>query len=267
MRKYPLQMDCEAYPGQTALSHRPRVSLISLRDIVEHEATESPRTDKLISAIRQDRAIRNPLCVLDSPNKKYLLLDGANRLRALKALGATFACAQIVTDQEIVLDSWEHLIEENGFAAALSDRPEWVWEPLSNNHFQLEAIRQGGTLFGALRSGDTSWHDVREFLSACARYSPIERQLRGMRATPETGTVLVRFPSFNIGDVVLAGERGYLFPSGVTRFLIRDRVLNLMVPLDFLLSKTMDPVRWRGFVNCRLNRARSYQESVLLIED
>ena len=102
--------------------------LIDLGCLILHEAHDEDRLVSLRERIEAEREQRNPVIV--SPHEdRYLVLDGAHRVRALGELGSRFALVQVVEPPEKA-EGWGHLLDGVGRAELdniegieVSDRP------------------------------------------------------------------------------------------------------------------------------------------------
>src|SRR3972149_4501687 len=90
----------------------PRLQLVPAEAILFHEKPERRRTERLTERIRHDKVLRNPPIVADLSDGHYLLLDGANRVSGMRALGYTDLPVQAVDygDESIQLKGWHHLL-------------------------------------------------------------------------------------------------------------------------------------------------------------
>src|SRR3989344_1333378 len=89
------------------------LQIISIADIVPHEKYDEKRTKPLVSQLKREKRLNNPIIVTSFENAKFLQLDGMNRYCAFKTMGLSSIVAQIIdyADQEDVeLSSWVHLI-------------------------------------------------------------------------------------------------------------------------------------------------------------
>ena len=88
--------------------------LVDLGCLVLHEAHDEDRLAPLRRRIEAEGEQRNPVIV--SPHEdRYLVLDGAHRVRALRELGSRFVLVQAVEPPEKA-EGWGHLL--NGFGSA-----------------------------------------------------------------------------------------------------------------------------------------------------
>ncbi len=83
--------------------------LVDLECLILHEAHDEDRLLRLRKRIEDEGEQRNPVIV--SPHEdRYLVLDGAHRVRALRELGSRFALVQTVEPPEKA-EGWGHLLD------------------------------------------------------------------------------------------------------------------------------------------------------------
>ena len=115
---------CGAAAGETPRGRPPfsPVVIPSLKDLllvdlgclILHEAHDEDRLARLRERMEAEGEQRNPVIV--SPHEdRYLVLDGAHRVRALGELGSRFALVQTVEPPEKA-EGWGHLLDGVGRA-------------------------------------------------------------------------------------------------------------------------------------------------------
>src|SRR5207244_2542661 len=74
-----------------------------------HEESDKPRYEKLIKRFKQEKVLYNPL-IAGRIKNEFILIDGANRYKALKILKCKLLLCQVVNylTKPIVLKSWYH---------------------------------------------------------------------------------------------------------------------------------------------------------------
>jgi L-serine kinase (ATP) / ParB family transcriptional regulator, heme-responsive regulator len=244
--------------------------LVDLGCLILHEAHDEDRLVSLRERIEAEREQRNPIIV--SPHEdRYLVLDGAHRVRALGELGSRFALVQVVEPPEKA-EGWGHLLDGVGRAELdniegieVSDRPGDALlaevETAGGETLLLSAKEDG--LRGRVRA---LW-DLRSFYP---RGAVVRRVEPDGTARLSRGEALIRYQPFTPGELAEIVDSGTVLPAGITRFRIQERVLGVRFPLDRM--KEGDPsarnAELREFVERRWeeNRVRYYGEPVVLFE-
>jgi L-serine kinase (ATP) / ParB family transcriptional regulator, heme-responsive regulator len=244
--------------------------LVDLGCLILHEAHDEDRLVSLRERIEAEREQRNPIIV--SPHEdRYLVLDGAHRVRALGELGSRFALVQVVEPPEKA-EGWGHLLDGVGRAELdniegieVSDRPDDTLlaevETAGGETLLLSAKEDG--LRGRVRA---LWN----LQSFYPRGAVVRRVEPDGTARLSGGEALIRYQPFTPGELAEIVDSGTVLPAGITRFRIQERVLGVRYPLDRM--KEGDPsarnAELREFVERRWeeNRVRYYGEPVVLFE-
>jgi hypothetical protein len=244
--------------------------LVDLGCLILHEAHDEDRLVSLRERIEAEREQRNPIIV--SPHEdRYLVLDGAHRVRALGELGSRFALVQVVEPPEKA-EGWGHLLDGVGRAELdniegieVSDRPGDTLlaevETAGGETLLLSAKEDG--LRGRVRA---LWN----LQSFYPRGAVVRRVEPDGTARLSGGEALIRYQPFTPGELAEIVDSGTVLPAGITRFRIQERVLGVRYPLDRM--KEGDPsarnAELREFVERRWeeNRVRYYGEPVVLFE-
>ena len=241
--------------------------LVDLGCLILHEAHDEGRLARLRERIEVESEQRNPVIV--SPHEdRYLVLDGAHRVRALGELGSRFALAQVVEPPEKA-EGWGHLLSGVGRAEldniggieVSGDAPLAEVEIAGGETVLLSAREDG--LRGRVRA---LW-DLQSFYPKDAVVRRVEPD---GAARLSGGEALIRYRSFTPGELAEIVDSGTVLPAGITRFRIQERVLGVRYPLDRMMGG--DPrarnAELREFVERRWeeNRVRYYGEPVVLFE-
>jgi L-serine kinase (ATP) / ParB family transcriptional regulator, heme-responsive regulator len=244
--------------------------LVDLGCLILHEAHDEDRLVSLRERIEAEREQRNPVIV--SPHEdRYLVLDGAHRVRALGELGSRFALVQVVEPPEKA-EGWGHLLNgvgrdelDNIEGIEVSDRPGDALlaevETAGGETLLLSAKEDG--LRGRVRA---LWN----LQSFYPRGAVVRRVEPDGTARLSEGEALIRYQPFTPKELAEIVDSGTVLPAGITRFRIQERVLGVRYPLDRM--KEGDPsarnAELREFVERRWeeNRVRYYGEPVVLFE-
>jgi hypothetical protein len=241
--------------------------LVDLGCLILHEAHDEGRLVSLRERIEAEREQRNPIIV--SPNEdRYLVLDGAHRVRALGELASRFALVQVVQPPEEA-EGWGHLL--NGVGRAELDNIQGI--EVSGDAPLAEVVTAGGEtlLLSAkehgLRGQVRALWDLRSFYP---RGVVVRRVEPHGTALISGGEALIRYRSFTPAELAEIVDSGTVLPAGITRFRIQERVLGVRYPLDRMMDGDLRTrnAELREFVERRWaeNRVRYYGEPVVLFE-
>ena len=110
-------MSVQIHPSDSKLIPDLRILPISL--LVEHELNDDQRTAPLAQRLEAEGMLKNPPVVtplgdaLGDDDPRFVVLDGANRITALKMLDYPHILAQVVPYQQpqVTLTTWHHVID------------------------------------------------------------------------------------------------------------------------------------------------------------
>lgn len=265
-----------------------------------HEDPDGERVRRLVGAFQRDGVLRNPPIVTpvsggtprESPadDDRAVVLDGANRVTALREMGVPDVAVQVVpyAAPEIAVSTWRHYVTEEG--APVRAR---IVSRLGMRVVSVTGIDEAETRLGrrdgvaALVDGDgvavvgpgiDPVADVGRVDDLVRLYSGagrVHRILGGdtdvLRAEYGVGTLVI-FPPFGKHDILrLATGRGRL-PAGITRHLIPGRVLRLNVPLRWLQGPESAAAKQRHLdaavkERWRAHGVRYYPEATYLFDE
>jgi L-serine kinase (ATP) / ParB family transcriptional regulator, heme-responsive regulator len=244
--------------------------LVDLGCLILHEAHDEDRLARLRERIEAEGEQRNPVIV--SPHEdRYLVLDGAHRVRALGELGSHFALVQVVEPPEKA-EGWGHLL--NGVGRAELGSIEGVETSVESGHTPLADVETaGGETFFLLAAEEGLQGRVRALWDLETLYPKgvvVRRVEPDGTARLSGGETLIRYRPFTPEELAEIVDSGTVLPAGITRFRIRERVLGVRYPLRRMKNgntRTRN-VELRKFIESRWNenRVRYYGEPVVLFE-
>jgi hypothetical protein len=244
--------------------------LVDLGCLILHEAHDEDRLARLRGRIEAEGDQRNPVIV--SPHEdRYLVLDGAHRVRALRELGSRFVLVQAVEPPEKA-EGWGHLV--NGVGRAELEDIEGIEvadSPVNTPLAEVE-IAGGGTIFlSTTREGlQGRVRALWELQSYYPEGVVVRRVEPDGTARLSDGEVLIRYYPFTPRELAEIVDSGTVLPAGITRFRVRERVLGVRYPLDRMMEgePRARNAELRAFIESRWeeNRVRYYGEPVVLFE-
>ena len=239
----------------------PSLTFLPVDCLLIHERHDDQRTQPLIQRIRTSGVFRNPPIVapLGDGSERYMVLDGANRVTALRQMGYPHALVQVVQPDSpgLTLHTWNHVVWEmnaarfiRGLRALPGSRMLLIDDPDAHPHLEgdcglavVESPR-GRKYAVCARAVDLETHvrllnDLVDSYKDRARFDRTSLRDAGhLSEIYPSFCGLVIFPSFHIQDLLRLAGQAYLLPAGVTRFLISPRALHVNYPLHELADNT-----------------------------
>jgi hypothetical protein len=232
----------------------PELRILPIEEIIFHEEPDRERVARLVERFGVDGVLKNPPVVgwRDGTSKR-VLLDGANRITALRKLDLPHVLVQMIDyrDPGLVLDRWHHAIEHLSrqqlldHAAALpgasiqSEQACPLSTPPAVARLRFttgEAVVLSGSLTLEDRVGQ-----LRQFMRIYQRHATMDRvsytDMEHLRQNYRSFTALVSFPRLSKQDLTALTAAGVLLPSGITRVLLPKRALRFNLHLDILRSR------------------------------
>ena len=235
----------------------PKLNFVPVASLLFHERFDLQRSRPLMLRMRKSGVFRNPPVVtpLSDGSGRYMLLDGANRVVALREMGYPHVIVQVMQadDPGLGLQNWNHVVWEMSAARFLSGLRGLqglrlkgcegsLLEPNLERDCGLALIKAcNGHCYAACSHIDELEKRV-DILNAIVdsykerarldRTSLVELEI--LQEIYPSMSGLVIFPNFKIRDLIYLASQEYLLPSGITRFTISPRALHLDYPLQEL---------------------------------
>ena len=265
--------------------------VLDSNEVLPHEHYDSNRVAKLADGLETTNILRNPPIATEWKGK-YVILDGATRVSALKKLDCPHIVVQLVKQgsQDTVISSWNHVIHnidiERVFDAIehipgsnLRVLSNGVLPPDKTSHKPLFTILdRDKTMYVVQGTQDNSDKHL-DLSNAVNSYTRITNVIRTLDSDIEviqnniqSFSALIKFPAFTMQEILDSAINYKLLPAGVTRFLIANRVLGLNIPLNVLFSNKSltQKNEWLNEAiteKFHQNKVRHYTEPVIIVED
>ena len=285
-------------PGPSAVRRAMPVLRVWDTDrLVLHEEADAARVRRLADALRRDGVLRNPPITAPlAPSShsgagagRAVVLDGANRVSALRSLGLPHVVVQSVAydDPRVTLAVWRHYAVEAGAgtlrAAAAALGPVAPVEDEIDAESRLAAGEGVAAILdargGALLRGSGALVAVADTLCRLAALyrdgRPVHRVEGGaldeLRAAYGPGA-LVLFRRFEKSEILDLAANGGRLPAGITRHVIPGRALRLNTPLAWL-ADTVDAATKQAALDAQLRQrwqahgVRYYVEPTFLFDE
>lgn len=235
--------------GNLKIGELPELHMVSLDDVVLHEDPDMERVARLVDRFSAEGILKNPPVVGRSPGRRRIVLDGANRITALRKMGYLHVLVQELdlSDPGLSLDTWHHAIEHLGAQELLDNagsvagtRLEETAQPpetepgLARFHFRDGRVV---TVHGAddLERRVAQLHQLTRVYHRFAHFDRVSyTDLNDLTRHYPDFTALLVFRPFTLDDLQQLTQRDGRVPSGVTRILLPKRALRFNLQLEML---------------------------------
>jgi L-serine kinase (ATP) / ParB family transcriptional regulator, heme-responsive regulator len=239
------------------LDHLPHLTFLPVDKLLIHERHDAQRTRPLVTRIRASGIFRNPPIVspLLDGSERCMVLDGANRVTALKEMRYPHALVQVVEPEDpgLNLQHWNHVVWELNparFLIGLRETPRLQLMPVHDD--EAEPSLEGDCGLALIKT--CKGHTYMVCTDAACLEDRVDRlhaivdsyihrarlDRTSVHTVEELENIypqfsgLVIFPHFQVHDLLGLAGQGYLLPAGITRFTIAPRALHVNYPLHKL---------------------------------
>ena len=221
----------------------PDLRIVSGESLHAHESHDSQRSRPLIERFRSDKYIINPPVVAPMDARRFVILDGANRCHALRALGYPHMPVQVVTweSDQVMLDTWNHVVSDWTIPALLAglevlpglelqERPQS--RPVADMH-----LADGRQMALVTAAQDPQTRNallcqiVAVYQASASLYRSIIDDPAQVREYFPDMVALLRFPRLQPSDIVAAAREKAWIPPGISRHIIHGRAMQIHYPV------------------------------------
>jgi len=263
--------------------------VVPLARVFAHEHTDPQRVANLAARLEAEGALGNPPIVVET-DERYMVLDGATRVAALKQLGVPHVVVQATSVEDgLRLSTWYHAVRGapvDQLLEALSGLADVSLSPSTPEDAPDAMFEYGGLCFmhtvrdevflvepapGANRL-DALNAFTNRYIGMAHVARTLDSDLIKLQHEYPDLSALVVFPEYTVPQVVQAAQTGRRFSAGITRFIVPGRVLRLGVPLDKLNEDASLGAKNRWLHELLLEKQRRgairhYAETVTLLDE
>ena len=272
-------------------THHFHLAMLPIEDIFLHEETDVFRVAKLKKRIETSGILRNPPIVARMENG-YVVLDGATRTTSLKEMGATHLLAQVVPYGKggIDVETWNHILPDmsaGDIIETIGNLPGLQLTPThhSNADNLLNQRRIAGYIYcspdsSLMIESDTTLAALTSLLGTIVAtykkhgeiYRLAQNDLEQIIAKRTEHSAVMVFPRFTPDEIRIIAQSEQKLPAGITRHIIPGRVLNVNIPLDWLLGAgtTKEKTQWLdAWLSAKIvdSKVRYYHEPVFIFDE
>lgn len=268
----------------------PKLKIVKINSLLLHENFDPQRTERLIKKVPKDRVFINPVIVGRVPgNKKLVLLDGANRVEALKQLGVKDILVQIVnyfnpeevelgysrhylkytkTQQKQLLEKLQRVIKLSAIKLSVARKKAEQGKIIGYIYLKdLNKTFNFGNSRNILGSIGILNQVVDAYIGKTEVYRLTELQHPGQKLTVEIG-----FKKLLPRDVYKIAKSKLRIHSGITRHIVSATAIRLNIPFKMLKSKIslVQKNRWLDkFIQKKVNNkeTRYYGRPIYIFDE
>lgn len=275
----------------TMNTHHFHLAMLPIEDIFLHEETDVFRVAKLKKRIETSGILRNPPIVAHMESG-YVVLDGATRTTSLKEMGASHLLAQVVPYGKggIDVETWNHILpdmSDSDIIETIGNLPGLQLTPThhSNADTLLNQRRIAGYIYcspdsSLMIESDTTLAAMTSLLGTIVAtykkhgeiYRLAQNDLEQIIAKRTEHSAVMVFPRFTADEIRIIAQSEQKLPAGITRHIIPGRVLNVNIPLDWLLGAgtTKEKTQWLdAWLSAKIvdSKVRYYHEPVFIFDE
>lgn len=230
---------------------RKQLTIKAINELSLYERFSAKSVTRLVHKIKKDNHLTNPITVARHGSLN-IVIDGANRLEALKRLGAKLVATQLIEyddERQVSLRNNVHflnlkkgnffaLLKQGGIGAVPAGKEMALRELASgkalaicfidNKHYLLASAhgrRQPLTFFNALVGAYINKHEV--------------YRLSELSQAAGAFSVQIIFRRFEIKEIIRLIKQGVWLPSGITWHQAKQNIVRFSVPLSILRNSTL----------------------------
>ncbi|NBI31162.1 ParB N-terminal domain-containing protein [Chengkuizengella marina] len=222
------------------LKNASSLKLINITSILFHENHESKRLSFTKQCILDDGFLKEPVLVMDIDEDKYLLLDGLHRTLTLRELGCYWIPAQIVSESDVELKSWNHLLPRDKWLDSIKNSYDFIFTKNSKDRIILGKITYSNGTTDEICVEQKYDNDIQlislwnKLVNSYNSDYLVKRIHNDEHIKVDNNEVLMQYHVVNMSLIKKIVLKGLTLPSGVTRFVIKERILNFQVPFKLL---------------------------------
>jgi hypothetical protein len=269
------------------------LDLVPLDAIRPHELADGARKERIERRLAADGVLRDPIVVGSVPQLDgYVLLDGTNRLQALRSLGLSWGLVQVIDYSgagSVNLRTWCHStrVAFETIAGQASAIPGVAVEPIAELgasdamaiHSTVAVLLGKDRITAVSRANEYPHSRAEQLRALVALYEDrmmrvdcdpanVEELAQTMCEPTNDGVTLVAFPTITRSQVTTMAMRGALIPAGITRHdIMGGRALRVNVPLEMLHGTgSLDEAKQALETHLASLQPRLYREPTILYD-
>lgn len=250
----------------------PNLQIVPIENLLLHEGHDKQRANRLVKKIPRDKIFTNPPIVAKMPRQKnYVVLDGANRVTAVKKLGYPHLVVQIVDYfKNVKLEAWNHLVcrakNRRDILKLVESNPAFA--SLQNK----KVIRFTKIKPAKLKEHLGFMNSLHDLYENQKFYRVMGTDLKEFQKEYNSFDFLVVYPKFFPREIINIASNHLYVPSGITRHVIPSRGVGVDLDLKILrgnqtLAKKNQYLNQLIQKRIKERKVRVYQEQIVVFND
>ncbi len=273
-------------PADNPLSLR----ILPVDNVYPHEEIDPARVERLVRRLTAEKILKNPPIVAEWGGK-FVVMDGATRVSALKQMGFKYVAAQVVSleNEQVEAQTWNHVIQgmsPDEFLAFTEQCSDVTHTEVDPNYIADSMLELGGICYVVtpdLRTYviqpvpngsrlDALNNYVAKYIAAADVARTRNMHFHEARIEYPEMSALVVFPAFTVEQILQISSMGKIVPAGITRMVVSGRVLRLNLDLERLKVDEPHTLKsaWLNETVYNLigdHHVRYYEEPVYLLDE
>lgn len=235
--------------GNLKIGELPELHIVGLEEVVLHEDPDMERVARLVDRFSADGVLKNPPVVGRSKGHRRIVLDGANRITALRKLGYAHVLVQELDlfHPGLSLGTWHHAIESMSAEELLDHAASIPGVTVAADAEPAHSIpKLARFLFPTGRTVSLEGADdldervvqLHKLTKPYHRFALFDRvsytNLDDLTRNYRNFTALLTFGPVSLEDLQDLTHWDRRVPSGVTRVLLPKRALRFNLQLEML---------------------------------
>jgi len=241
----------------------PDLRIVDITTLHPHEDHDSQRSGPLIARLQRETTIINPPLAAPMGLNEFVILDGANRVTAFKALEYPHLLIQVASynTSQVELSTWSHVVcswTEAEFTQLLYELPSVRIKEsqdaaaIAHVIFPDQRVLSISAALNTLQERNAA---LRQIVAIYQQRAVLQRtalvEPREVFLLHPDGIALVVFPTYTPADIIEAARHHAYLPPGVSRHVVHGRAIRVNYPLERLRDpnvplrqKNADLFRW-----------------------
>ncbi len=221
----------------------PHLQIVPADSLLPHEEHDFQRSVPLIERLRNEAFIINPPIVAPVDEHNYVILDGANRCHAFRALGYPHMLVQVVhyNAGNVELHTWNHVIcnwDEKQLLQEIAGLPSLEVHTGHREAAVAHILTQSDQIYALCLSANSvsgQTAALRDIVRVYQKNAILHRTSLNVPEeiwpVYEDAIAVILFPEYQPAHIIAAALEQTFLPPGVSRHIVQGRALRVNYPI------------------------------------